>query len=434
MLHTLPLAFLLALAGLLPFASASAAPLQPLIDAALAGTGILRLAPGTYEGPVEITGRLILDGGGKAIVQGDHRSSVITLRASGSVLRGLIIRGSGDSHDQIHSGIYVEGHDNRIENNVLDDVLFGIVLQKSNRNLVRGNHVRSRGEDTADRGDGLRLWYAMENTIEDNVFEHMRDLTITNSPRNRILGNTIRDSRRAMNFLFSTRTLVEANLATDNATGIVVINSNGFILRNNRVMHAMHVSGAGIAIKESTAVLIEGNELIHCAVGLMADSSSDPISRLVLVNNRLAHNVTGINFYGERGGRILINNRFEHNLWQVTATNAGDINAEHWAGNYWDTYQGFDLNQDGIGDQPHELYVFADRIWMETPEASFFRNSPLMEMVDFLERLAPFSNPALVLRDATPVMRAAPWAPSVSFNRPAGQIGAAPDSPASNAH
>src|SRR5690606_13360657 len=122
--------------GLLPFASASAAPLQPLIDAALAGTGILRLAPGTYEGPVEITGRLILDGGGKAIVQGDHRSSVITLKASGSVLRGLIVRGSGDSHDQIHSGIYVEGHDNRIEDNVLDDVLFGIVLQKYNRNQV----------------------------------------------------------------------------------------------------------------------------------------------------------------------------------------------------------------------------------------------------------------------------------------------------------
>jgi len=434
MLPTLRFAFFAALLGLLPLATASAAPLQPLIDAAQASTGILRLAPGTYEGPVKITGRLLLDGGGKAIIQGDHRSSVITLLGSDSVLRGLIVRGSGDSHDQIHSGIYVEGHNNRIEDNMLDDVLFGIVLQKSNHNLVRGNRVRSRGEDTADRGDGLRLWYAMDNRIEDNVFEHMRDLTFSNSPRNRIIGNTIRDSRRAMNFLFSTRTLVEANLATDNATGIVVMNSNGFILRNNRVMHAMHVSGAGIAIKESTAVLIEGNELIHCAVGLMADSSSDPLSRLVLVNNRLAHNVTGINFYGERGGRILINNRFEHNLWQVTATNAGDVNAEHWAGNYWDTYQGFDLDQDGVGDQPHELYLFADRIWMETPEASFFRNSPLMEMIDFLERLAPFSNPALVLRDRSPVMRAAPWTPSVSFNRPAGQIGAAPDSAAPDAH
>jgi hypothetical protein len=28
---------------------------------------------------------------------------------------------------------------------------------------------------------------------------------------------------------------------------------------------------------------------------------------------------------------------------------------------------------------------------METPMATFFRNSPVLEMLDFLERLAPFS-------------------------------------------
>jgi hypothetical protein len=43
-----------------------------------------------------------------------------------------------------------------------------------------------------------------------------------------------------------------------------------------------------------------------------------------------------------------------------------------------------------IGDTPHEVYLFADRIWMETPMATFFRNSPVLEMLDFLERLAPF--------------------------------------------
>jgi nitrous oxidase accessory protein len=49
--------------------------------------------------------------------------------------------------------------------------------------------------------------------------------------------------------------------------------------------------------------------------------------------------------------------------------------------------------------------VFADRIWMETPMATFFRNSPMLEMLDFLERLAPFSTPHLVLRDPKPRMR-----------------------------
>lgn len=42
---------------------------------------------------------------------------------------------------------------------------------------------------------------------------------------------------------------------------------------------------------------------------------------------------------------------------------------------------------------------------METPLAAFFRNSPVLEMLDFLERLAPFSSPHRVLRDPAPRMR-----------------------------
>jgi nitrous oxidase accessory protein len=34
--------------------------------------------------------------------------------------------------------------------------------------------------------------------------------------------------------------------------------------------------------------------------------------------------------------------------------------------------------------------------------ARFFRSSPVMELLDFLERLAPFSKPDLILRDKKP--------------------------------
>jgi nitrous oxidase accessory protein len=39
---------------------------------------------------------------------------------------------------------------------------------------------------------------------------------------------------------------------------------------------------------------------------------------------------------------------------------------------------------------------------MEVPDARFFKSSPVMELLDFLERLAPFSTPELQLRDAKP--------------------------------
>ena len=51
------------------------------------------------------------------------------------------------------------------------------------------------------------------------------------------------------------------------------------------------------------------------------------------------------------------------------------------------------------------MLAYADRIWLETPAARFFRNSPVLELLDFLERLAPFSAPALILRDSAPRMK-----------------------------
>ena len=121
-----------------------------------------------------------------------------------------------------------------------------------------------------------------------------------------------------------------------------------------------------------------------------------------MVDNRIAHNFTGISFYGERGGHLVLHNRFEHNLWPALVGDSGRADHNEWRGNYWDTYQGFDQNDDGVGDTPHEIWAYADQIWIETPMAKFFHSSPLLELLDFLERLAPFSLPKLILRDPEP--------------------------------
>ena len=64
--------------------------------------------------------------------------------------------------------------------------------------------------------------------------------------------------------------------------------------------------------------------------------------------------------------------------------------------------EAFDRDGDGVGDTPYELYAYADRIWQEMPEAAFFRGSPLFEAIDFLDQLAPFSEPTRILQDRAP--------------------------------
>ena len=379
-------------------------PLQPLIDATPAA-GLLRLAPGEYSGPAVIIRPIRVEGGGQASVRGNGKGTVLVVRTNSAVIRGLSIAGSGESHDSIDAGVQVEGDDNRIEDNTIDDVLFGIHVKQGNRNRIAGNRVTGKDLPLAMRGDGLRLWNARHNVVENNRFRRGRDLTFANSPENRIVGNTLRDGRYGMQFVFSPNSLVESNDLAHTGTGIVVLYSTGVVIRGNRVAHALDGGGAGITFKESGDSIVENNEVIHCAAGLTANTPPNDISVLTVRGNRLAHNFLGMYFYGEKGGHRIIGNRLEHNLVQVMVSAPGTASANVWQDNHWDDYQGFDRNADGIGDTPHEIYAYSDRIWMETPMATFFRNSPAFEFLDFLERLAPFAAPSLILRDPQPHMR-----------------------------
>ncbi len=119
-------------------------------------------------------------------------------------------------------------------------------------------------------------------------------------------------------------------------------------------------------------------------------------------NNRFAYNGIAVHFTSELGGNDFQNNIFEGNLTDVAQSGRGKEVLNRWRDNYWDNYQGFDRNGDGIGDTPHRYYAYADQLWIEMPTARFFKNSPVMELLDFLERLAPFSTPELQLKDDRP--------------------------------
>ena len=390
------------LATLLGMAQA-APPLQPLIDATPAG-GTLRPAPGIYAGPAVIAKPITLDGGGKATLAGNGRGTVLTLATSGATLRGLRLTGSGDSHDGIDAGLLVAGDDNLVEHNAIDDVLFGIHLRQGNRNRIRANRVTGRAAPRGARGDGLRLWNSRHNRIEGNAFRTVRDLTFANSPDNLILRNTLADGRYGMQFAFSPRARGEGNRLADTDTGIAVLYSPDLVLRGNTIAHALDGGGAGLSLKDSGGALVEDNEILHCAAGLSANAPLNAETALTVRGNRFAHNIVGMYFYGEQGGHKIVDNRFENNLTQVAVSAAGVGAANDWTGNLWSDYQGFDRDGDGIGDTPHEVWLYSDRIWMETPRAKFFANSPALELLDFLEKLAPFAAPSLILRDPAPRM------------------------------
>ena len=380
-------------------------PFQDLVDKAPAGS-VLKPPPGVYSGPVVINKPLIIDGQDKVTIDAGDRGTVMSLNGGNSALRRIRLTGSGDSHDTDDSCLDVRGHNNMIEDVVVDNCLFGIDLKQANNNIVRGNKISSKDLDLGVRGDGLRLWYSNNNIVEKNQIIDSRDMVAWYSHKNTFRDNLGRRSRYSIHFMFANDNIVERNAFYDNAVGIYFMYTEGGVARDNIISHATGATGMGVGFKEASGTIIENNEIIYCGIGIGSDLSPfQPDSSIEIRGNRFAYNGIGILFNSETGHNNMIDNIFEGNLTQVSYGGHGDNNNSPknvWIGNYWDDYQGFDKNNDGIGDKTHELYAYADQIWMELPVARFFRSSPVMELLDFLERLAPFSTPDLILRDEKP--------------------------------
>ena len=319
-------------------------------------------------------------------------------------MRGLHLTGSGDSHDSDDSCLDVRGHNNRIENLVVDNCLFGIDLKQSNDNVVRGNRISSKPFDLGVRGDGLRLWYSHRNLIENNEVVDTRDMVAWYSNDNIFRGNVGKRSRYSIHFMFANNNIVENNRFYDNAVGVYFMYMEGGAARNNVISHATGAAGMAFGFKESSNIEISRTTRSSIAPSVSAPTCrrSSPIPPSASTGNRFAYNGIAMQLTSELGGNILKDNVFEGNLTDVFQGGRGNGDKNTWLGNYFDTYQGFDRDKDGIGDTPHENYAYADQLWMEIPAARFFKNSPVLELLDFLERLAPFSTPEMQLRDAKP--------------------------------
>lgn len=386
---------------LLPALGFALPPLQLFIDLTPPG-GVLNLPAGSYAGPAIIRQPITIDGHGEVTVDGEGSGTVLTVEADGVTLRGLHLTNSGNSHDQVDAALLLTGQDALVEENRIDNVLFGIHIRQSDGNVVRNNRIESRPESHSLRGEGIRIWYSRKNLLQGNHISRVRDVVFANAPDNRFIGNTIEDSRIGMELIFSPDNEIAQNTLKRNISGIVLVYSNGVIIRENHLLNMPDITSSALAVKESSQVRLESNNIVRCAVGLTANSPTDPGNIIYLRNNHFAYNDVAMYFYGEKGGHIVHGNRFTGNITTIAVSAASSALDNDWRGNHWDTYRGFDRNGDGIGDTPHNIFLYSDRLWMDRPMARFFRASPVLEMVDFIERLAPFSMPDLILSDPEP--------------------------------
>mgnify|MGYP000851001903 CR=1 FL=1 len=377
--------------------------LQPMIDAAKEGD-VVAPAAGRYAGPVLIDKPLTLDGSNGVEVDGGGKGTVIHVRTNGATVRNMRVVNSGDQHNDIDAGIRIEGNFNVVKDNVIEEALFGIDLQEAHNNVVRRNRIGSKADaELGVKGDAERLWYARSNRLEENIIRDSRDFVIWYSSGNTVVGNQVSMGRYGLHLMYARDNTIEDNRFDRNAVGIYLMYDEGDVIRRNRIVQALGAAGVGIGLKEVSNVLIEDNEVLYNAVGLAFDITPfQPGSTVEITGNTIAFNDIGVSFLSDRPGNIFKDNRFLSNTQHVAMRLFESAARAEWSGNHWDDYQGFDQNRDGIGDKPYAMRSFADRLWMDVPNAGFFKGSPALSVLDFIERLAPFTEPLLLLKDKEP--------------------------------
>ena len=390
---------------LFSFVSLMASPLQDAIDGAQKGS-IIKLNPGVYQGnliikkPITIVGKadgVILDGMGEG--------TVIDIKSSYVTLKNLTIRNSGDRHEKLDAAIKVSNASQcEISDCNITDTLFGIDMQMVNNSIVSNNHITSKDVDLGLRGDGLRLWYSNDNIIRKNSLIKSRDMVVWYSHGNTIEENFAEYCRYSLHFMYAGKNYVHNNRYQYNSVGIFFMYSRDTIATGNIVKSSLGATGMGIGLKDVSNFTIKNNTVIYNAQGLYIDRSPfQPDTNNFIEDNKILYNAEALHFHSLSENNIIKNNMFLGNIEDIIndSRNAKtEINL--FEGNYWDTYTGFDRDRDGIGDTPHEVYQYADKLWLYNPEVKFFYGSPVISLLNFLAKLAPFSEPIFLLEDKKP--------------------------------
>ncbi len=381
--------------------------LQSYIDKVKEGSK-LELPKGVFKGNIIINKPLMIVGQkGKTVIRGDGNGTVVKIRSSNVVLKNLIIEHSGKEHERVDAGISIKNADFcTIENCKIRDCLFGIDLQNVHDSKIIGNYITSKPFPLGIRGDGVRLWYSNDNILRGNHLYKSRDFVIWYSHGNLIEKNIGEYGRYSLHFMYAGKNIVKNNIYKYNSVGIFFMYSKDTIAKGNMIMSSIGTTGIGIGLKDASNFTIKNNTVLYCAKGFYLDRSPfDPTSKNYITGNKILYNSIGMHFHSLSTNNEIKKNIFKGNMENVY-DDSGVIHSvmNHWENNYWDDYEGLDKNKDGIGDTPYTLYYYADKMWLLNPNVRFFYGSPVISILNFLYKLAPFSEPVKLLTDPKPLM------------------------------
>lgn len=357
---------------------------------------------GTYhEHNLVIDKPIVLKGAGLPILDGERKYENISIKADNVVIDGFRVRNSGISSIVDYAGIKIcNRHNAVIINNVLEDCFFGIYSQYGKSCTIRNNKITAHQLQEQQSGNGIHCWKSDSMQIIGNTISGHRDGIYFEFVTNSIIWRNVSFSnmRYGLHFMFSNSDTYAANVFEHNGAGVAVMFSNHVRMFHNYFKENWGDAAYGILLKEISDSYIDGNMFEKNTSGIFMEGAS----RVEMTKNTFKENGFALKIQASCMDITLRNNNFKGNTFDV-GTN-GSLMLNKFDCNYWDKYDGYDINRDGIGDVPYRPVSMYSMIVEKNPPAMILFHSLITTLLDRSEKVIPSLTPEN-LKDGHPLMK-----------------------------
>ncbi len=371
------------------------------VKAAAPGDTILVAAGNYHEQNLLINKKLVLKGQGYPVLDGEKKYEVISVKADGVVIDGFRIIHSGVSSMEDIGGIKIyDRRDVVIQNNILEDTFFGIYTQFGKNCTIQNNTLTAYNLEEQQSGNGIHCWKSDSMRIIGNTVTGHRDGIYFEFVTNSIIWRNVsfKNIRYGLHFMFSHSDSYIANQFRNNGAGVSVMYSHNVKMYSNTFEQNWGDGAYGLLLKEISDSYIEGNRFVKNTSGIYMEGAS----RIHMQKNLFENNGWGMKIQASCMDIEVTKNNFIGNTFDV-GTN-GTLVLNTFDNNYWDKYDGYDLNKDKIGDIPYRPVSMYSMIVEKNPPAMLLFRSFITSLLDKTEKVIPSLTPE-GLKDNKPMMK-----------------------------
>lgn len=353
------------------------------------------------EGNIRVDKKIVFVGKDFPVLDGQKKVEVLSIHADSVIVKGFRVINSGFAALEDPCGIKVYNKSFVvIEGNQLDDNFFGIYIQNGRNCIVKNNTIIAYGKEEQQIGNGIHAWKSNDLQIIGNSVKGHRDGIYFEFVHDSVIWRNIATNniRYGLHFMFSSNDSYITNIFRNNGAGVAVMFSKDVTMINNYFDENWGASSYGLLLKEISDSYIYTNYFKNNTSGIYMEGTN----RIKIEKNVFEGNGWAMKIQASCMDNEIVNNNFQGNTFDM-GTN-GSLVLNTFNNNYWDKYEGYDINRDGLGDVPyHPLSLFAVLV-EKNPSAMLLFRSFMITMLDKSEKVLPSITPDNFV-DKAPLMK-----------------------------